>query len=80
MNISITSPLAADEEKILTRAVGKTAAGKPIISVVLPIKFARNVRKPEELRTPTAIIKPMRVGTSLTTIVIPSVAPCMKSE
>ena len=62
LKISRSNPVAAEEENIFTRVRGTNSPGKPIYSVIFPIRRAKNSRNPDARRMPTATISPISVG------------------
>jgi hypothetical protein len=62
LKISSTSPVAADDENILINISGINSEEKPNCFVTPANNFPRKSRKPEARSTPTATIRPIRVG------------------
>ena len=78
LKMSRRRPVAALEEKRRIRVNGRISPGKPRWLVAFPRRSLRKVRKPEARRTPTAVIRPIRVGQIEATVFRPSRAPSKK--
>ena len=77
---STSSPVAAEEENILTMAMGISSEGIPICFVQPMQVVEMKSNSPEALRIPTATISPTSVGRIPTTVCMPSFAPFKKSS
>ena len=78
LKMSSTSPVAAEEENILTIVSGTSCTGNPICTTNLLTTSAKKSKNPEALNTPTATISPINVGIILITVKNPCLAPFIK--
>ncbi len=79
LNKSNRSPVAAEEENILTMAAGINSIGicsEPANRSKIPV---RKSKKPDARKMPTAVISPTSVGKMSMTVKKPSFAPFRKS-
>ena len=80
LNMSSTSPVAAELDTRRTRTTGTIWGGICKRAAGILSSSPRKSRKPDALRTPTDTISPTRVGRIPATVFMPSFAPSMKSS